>query len=71
MREYLATFHKVVPDDLGHDRRVVQWQSVVSASCELSALALAQARFCEDAGLADWRLRADSCDVVVMACEAA
>ncbi|MCF4127622.1 hypothetical protein [Methylobacterium sp. SyP6R] len=71
MRKYLVTFHKVVPDDFGHDRRVVQRQSVVSAPCEVSAVALAQARFCEAAGLADWRMRADSCEVVVLARQAA
>ncbi len=66
MRDYLVTFNKVVPDDLGHDRRVVQWQSMLSAPCEVSALALAQARFCEAAGLVDWRLRADTCEVAVL-----
>lgn len=66
MPEYLVTFHKTVPDGVGYDRCVVQRQSVVSAPCEASALACAQARFCEAAGLADWRLRADRCEVVLV-----
>ncbi|AWB24037.1 hypothetical protein DA075_26755 [Methylobacterium currus] len=71
MREYLVTFHKVVLDDTGHDRRVLQQQAVVSAPCETSALALAKTRFCEAAGIVDWRLRADSCDVAVLSERAA
>ncbi|KMO41786.1 neuroendocrine-specific golgi family protein P55 (NESP55) [Methylobacterium tarhaniae] len=66
MREYLVTFHKVVSDDIGHDRRVLQQQAVVSAPCPVTALAMAKIHFCETAGIVDWRLRADSCEVVAL-----
>ncbi len=71
MCEYLVTFHKVVLDDTGHDRRVLQQQAVVSAPCEAAALAVAKTHFCEAAGIIDWRLRADSCDVAVLTDRAA
>ncbi|MFH6783270.1 MULTISPECIES: hypothetical protein [Methylobacterium] len=66
MREYLVTFHKLVSDDTGHDRRVVQQQAVVTAPCPVSALAMAKTLFCETAGVVDWRLRADGCEVTVV-----
>lgn len=66
LREYLVTFHKVVSDDTGHDRRVPQQQAVVAAPCPVSALTMAKTLFCETAGIVDWRLRADSCEVVVL-----
>jgi hypothetical protein len=71
LREYLVTFHKVVSDDTGHDRQVPQQQAVVSAPCPVSALTMAKALFCEAAGIVDWRLRADSCEVVALTDRAA
>lgn len=63
MRKYLVTFHKVVPDDCGHEHRAVQRQSVVAACSEASAACAAQALFCQAAGIVDWRMRADTCEV--------
>lgn len=64
MRQYLVTFHKVVPDDSGHDHRALQHHVVVTAGSEVAAALAAKAVFCECAGVVDWRLRADTCDVV-------
>jgi len=64
MRQYLVTFHKVVPDDRGHDHRVVQRRVAVSARSEVSASYAAKAMFCQRCGIADWRLRADTFEVV-------
>ncbi|WP_336489560.1 hypothetical protein [Methylobacterium nigriterrae] len=64
MREYLVTFHKVVSDDTGHDHRVPQRQTVVVAASDVSAAYAAKAMFREAAGVVDWRLRADTCEVV-------
>ncbi|WP_244603184.1 MULTISPECIES: hypothetical protein [unclassified Methylobacterium] len=63
MRQYLVTFHKVVPDDSGHDHRALQRQTVVSARTEGAAACAAQALFCQAAGIVDWRMRADTCEV--------
>jgi hypothetical protein len=63
MRKYLVTFHKVVPDDSGHDHSVLQRQAVVSARSEMAAACPAQALFCQMAGVVDWRIRADTCEV--------
>ncbi|SDA14782.1 hypothetical protein SAMN02799622_01200 [Methylobacterium sp. UNC378MF] len=67
MRKYLVTFRKLVPDDSGHEHDAVQRQAVVIAGCESSAALAAKAMFCEAAGIIDWRLRADSCEVVELA----
>ncbi|MEL6061449.1 MULTISPECIES: hypothetical protein [unclassified Methylobacterium] len=64
MRKYLVTFNKTVPDDTGHDHRVVQRQMVVTARSEISAAYAAKATFQKVAGVIDWRLRADTCEVV-------
>jgi hypothetical protein len=61
MRQYLVTFHKVVPDDSGHDHRILQHQVIVPARSEVTAACAAQALFCEAAGIVDWRLWADTC----------
>ncbi|MET0367301.1 MAG: hypothetical protein ABW058_03955 [Methylobacterium sp.] len=66
MRQYLVTFHKVVPDSTGHDRRIVQERVLVTARSDVSAAFAAKAMFCEAAGIADWRMRADSCEVVAL-----
>lgn len=64
MREYLVTFHQVVSDETGHDHRVVQREIIVTASSDVPAAFAAKAIFREAAGPADWRLRADTCEVV-------
>lgn len=66
MRQYLVTFHKVVLDSTGHDRRIVQERVLVTARSDVSAAFAAKALFCEAAGIADWRMRADSCEVLEM-----
>lgn len=60
MRTFLVTFHKIVPDGRGRDRRVLQRQVVVSACSGEAAKTL----FCEATGIVDWRLRADTCEFV-------
>ncbi|MHB2205718.1 hypothetical protein [Methylobacterium sp. CM6257] len=67
MRTFLVTFHKVVPDGRGHDRRILQRQTLVSACSGEAATEAAKALFCEAAGIVDWRLRADTCEVVGLA----
>lgn len=64
MRTFLITFLKVVPDGRGHDKSVLQRKAVVSACYKDAATETAKALFCEAAGIADWRLRADTCEVV-------
>ncbi|MFC6790940.1 hypothetical protein ACFQE0_15750 [Methylobacterium komagatae] len=71
MRKFLVTFHKTLPDDTGHEHRVLQRQAVVSASSEVSASYEAKAMLCKAAGVADWRLRADTCEVVELALQMA
>ncbi len=71
MRKFLVTFHKVVPDDTGHDHRVLQRKAVVSASSDVAAAYAAKAMFREAAGVVDWRLRADTCEVVELVLHAA
>ena len=66
MRRYRVTFHKLVPDGTGHDHWILQRQSVVRACSEVGALYAAKALFCRAAGIADWRMRADTCDVVAL-----
>lgn len=63
MRRFIVTFHKVVSDDTGHDHRITQQQTIVSALSEKSAARAAQALFCQTAGVIDWRMRADTCEV--------
>ena len=67
MRQYLITFHKIVPDDTGHDHRVLQQQIVICAQSDVSAAWQAKAMLCEQARVADWRLRADTCEIVALA----
>ena len=71
MLKYLVTFHKTVPDDTGHDHRVLQRQAVVTASSDVAAAFAAKAMFRKAAGVSDWRLRADTCEVVELAEQAA
>lgn len=71
MRAYLVTFHKVVPDDTGHDHRVLQRGTVVTAISDVSAAYAAKAMLCEADGVVDWRLRADTCEVVELSQHAA
>lgn len=63
MRTYVVTFHKTVPDDTGHDHRVLQRQAVVTARSDMAAIYAAKAMLCEADGVVDWRLRADTCEV--------
>lgn len=71
MHTYLVTFHKVVSDDTGHERRVRQRASVIRARSDVAALYEAKAIFCASAGIVDWRLRADSCEIVALPEQAA
>ncbi len=71
MRQYLVTFHKVVPDDSGHDHRALQQQTAVCARTEGAAVRAAQALLCQAAGIVDWRLRADTYEVAELDVEAA
>lgn len=64
MRKYLVTFHKVVLDGTGHDRRVLQRQAVVRSCSDVAARYEAKAMFCQSLRIADWRLQADTCEVV-------
>ena len=64
MRTYLVTFRKLVPDGYGHDHRALQKRVVVAARSDVAAAYAAKAMFCKAAGILDWRLRADTCDVV-------
>ena len=43
MRQYLVTFHKIVPDDQGHDHRILQRRALVTARSEVAALYEAKA----------------------------
>jgi len=67
MRTYLITFHKVIPDDAGHDHSVLQRQILVRAHSDVSAEWQAKAILCELCRVIDWRLRADTCEVTAMA----
>ena len=67
MRTFLVTFHKVVPDGRGCDRRVLQQQTVVPASFGEAAADAAKTMFCRSASIVDWRLRADTCEVIELA----
>lgn len=67
MRTFLVTFHKTVSDGRGHDHRVLQQQAVVPASYGEAAADAAKALFCQAASIVDWRLRADTCEVVELA----
>jgi len=64
MRRYLVTFHKVVSDDAGHDRRTLQRQVILAALSDAAAVEAAKAMFCEAAGIIDWQLRADAYEVI-------
>lgn len=67
MRTFVVTFYKVVPDGRGRDHRALQRQAVVAASHGEAAADAAKALFCEGAGIVDWRLRADTCEVIELA----
>ncbi|SFK89553.1 hypothetical protein [Methylorubrum salsuginis] len=67
MRQYLVNFYKIVADDSGHDHTILQHQALVGARSEVSALFEAKAMFREAMGVADWRLRADTCEAVALA----
>lgn len=67
MHQYIVMFHKVITDGAGHDRRVLQHRTVVRANSEVGALYEAKALFREIANIADWRLRADTCEAVELA----
>lgn len=64
MRDYLVTFHKVLSDSTGHDRYVLQRRTIVAAPSDVAAAYAAKAMFTRAAGIADWRMRADTCEVV-------
>jgi hypothetical protein len=59
---FLVTFHKLVSDDTGHERRALQHEVLVPATSSDAAIAAGQTVFCEANGVVDWRLRADACD---------
>ena len=67
MRTFLVTFHKIVSDGRGCDHRVLQQQTVVSASYGEAAADAAKTMFCQAASIVDWRLRADTCEVIELA----
>src|SRR4051812_31944633 len=67
MRKYLVTFYRIILDGAGHDRRVVQRRAVIRSRSEVTACWEAKAMFCRAAGIADWRLRADACEVAEVA----
>ena len=64
MHTYLVTFRKVLPDGCGHDHSALQKRVLVAARSDVAAAYAAKAMFCEAAGIIDWRLRADTCEVV-------
>lgn len=63
MQAYLVTFYRVVLDGMGHDRRVLQSQSIVRSGNDIAAAWEAKAMFCRALGITDWRFRADTCEV--------
>ncbi|MCJ2099255.1 hypothetical protein [Methylobacterium sp. E-046] len=67
MRTFLVKFHKTVSDGRGYDRQIIQQQSIVPASYGEAAADAAKTMFCRAASIVDWRLRADTCEVVEMA----
>jgi hypothetical protein len=67
MRTFLVTFHKVVSDGRGRDHRALQRQAVVPASHGEAAAEAAKVLFCQAASIVDWRLRADTCEVIELA----
>ena len=67
LRTFLVTFHKVVLDGRGRDRRVLQQQTVVPASFGEAAADAAKVLFCQTASIVDWRMRADTCEVTELA----
>jgi len=71
MRKYLVTFHKTVPDDTGHDHRVMQRQAIVGARSDVDAARAARAMLCKPCGVVDWQMRADTCEIVELAKHAA
>ncbi|MFC0369829.1 hypothetical protein [Methylobacterium isbiliense] len=67
MRNYLVTFSRIVLDGAGRDRHVVQRRAVIRSRSEVTAAWEAKALFCKAAGIADWRMRADTCEVAELA----
>ncbi|ACA14668.1 hypothetical protein M446_0083 [Methylobacterium sp. 4-46] len=61
MRRFTVDFRKVVSDDTGHERCVLQWTCVVRGFSEAQAIREAKLMLCHSLGVADWRVRADSC----------
>jgi hypothetical protein len=53
MREFLVTFHKVVSDDTGQHRSMVQQRAVVRAHSDVSALYEAKTLFRRHMGITD------------------
>ncbi|KAA0123968.1 hypothetical protein CIW48_10860 [Methylobacterium sp. P1-11] len=66
MRFYRVTFYRTVADDSGHDHRIREWAILVGAPSDVSAVWQAKALLCAGARVADWRLRADSCEVAAL-----
>ena len=66
MKMFLVTFHKVVCDDTGHERRMLQHEVLVPADSAPAALSAGQSLFCEAHAIVDWRLRADACEAIAM-----
>jgi len=64
MRTFIVTFHKIVSDGRGRDCRVLQQQTIVPASYGEAAVDAAKALFCQAASIVDWRMRADTYEVV-------
>lgn len=67
MRTFVVAFYKIVPDGRGRDHRALQRQAVVAASHGDAAAEAAKVLFCQAASIVDWRLRADTCEVVELA----
>lgn len=67
MREYLITFHRIVLHDADPNRRVLQRRARVRARSDVGAAWEAKAIFCRAFGISDWRLLADTCEVVELA----
>ncbi|MGY2046837.1 hypothetical protein [Methylobacterium sp. JK268] len=71
MHAFSVAFLKTVSDDTGHERSVLQWRCVVQAPSAAQAVADAKARLCDCLGVADWRVRADRCEIRAVAERAA
>lgn len=67
MRRYLVIFSKRVPRHAPGVRYPLERQVVVTAPSGAAAAQMAKAILCETAGVVDWRLQADDCDVAELA----